>query len=340
MTRRSPLLLAAGLVLGALAPGGQDPPRPPAVPPAEPALVASDGLLASPGRVPEDATPEALARWGRALAAIGAGQAGERPPIRAFELELDVIHRRSGGSNQTQAGFRYLEDSRGPYLRAFLERRNLALLRGPAGDFLVDGDDVQPLAGREAEQDRRALEDYLGICRNFLALTRPDQLRLVRLEARAIAPAGDPDAEAEVRFEEDGARPVRLARAEDARLARTLEWLYVESPDFRLAAGSGRAPREVARALLGLDPASGEVRLALLAEGGAGPLVGARSLCVEVRSYRELEGAWHVPRSLLVRPVDPSAAPPGFAGPESTELWLKRESVINPPLTPRDFLPR
>ena len=340
------LLLAASLSLGASAPRprptqGQDPPpAPPILPAEEPALRASDGQPAAPGRVPADTAPEALARWQRALAAIGAGPAGERPPIAGFDLELDVTHRREGGSNKTLAGFRYLEDPRGPFLRAFLERRNLAVLRGPAGDFLVDGEEVQSLAGREAAQDRRQLEEYLSICRNFLSLTRPDQVRLVRLEARELAPPGEGDAGADVRFTGDPELVVRLARAEDARLARTLEWLYVESPDFRLAQSSARAGTEVPRALLGLERASGQVRLAFLAEGGSGPLVAPRSLCVEVRSYRELEGGWRVPQWLLVRPVDLQSALPRFARLEDTELWLKQESVINPPLTPRDFLPR
>lgn len=324
---------------GAPAPAPQDPPALPDLPgeAAPPVLIAADGEPVAPGRVPAGTSPEALRRWNRMLAKLASASEGPRPPITDFDLSVDVVHRREGGSNESEAGFRYLETPRGPYLRVYLERKDLVVLRGPSGDWLLDGDEVKDLRGRDGADDRRLLDEYTSLCRNFLSLTRPDQVRLVRLEAREVSPEPVAAGSLTLAFRDD-AGELRFPDARTAEEARGLEWLYVESPDFRLVQTRAGAPA-IPRALLGLERKTGEVRLAVLANA-AGPLIAPESVLVLLGRYRDLEGGWRVPRSLRVKPVDATTRPPGFARLEETEVWLKNASRLNTGLDARAFLPR
>ena len=329
----SPLWILPALLAAASA--RQDPPQPPALPgeSAPPAMIASDGEPAAPGRVPDGTSDEALGRWRRVLEAVGGGSLAGRPRVGSFDLALDVTHYHPSGSNDTQAGIRYLETAGGPYLRSFLERRDLVLLRGPSGDFLIDGEEPTALVGRDFAEDLRQLDEYTAICRNFLSLTRPDQVRLVRLEALgATARAGR-----QIVLEGERKSLLQLPDEQATEEALALEWLLVESPDFRLVAGEDAGGAH--RAVLGLDPGTGEVRFALLAEPGSGPLVDRTSLLVSVHPYRDIDGGWRVPRALEVRQVPADVLRPAFPARERLELWLKRESRLNPELTLRDFLP-
>lgn len=335
MPSTATLLLSVCVALAAGA--AQDPPDLPDLPgeAAPPPLLAADGEPVAPGRVPGGTAPEALRRWERMLATLAAAGDGARPSITDFDLAVDVVHRREGGSNESEAGFRYLEDRRGPFLRVYLERKDLVVLRGPSGDWLLDGDEVKDLRGRDGKDDRRLLDEYTSLCRNFLSLTRPDQIRLVRLEARDVAVEPAPERSPTLTFR-DAAGELRFPDERIAEEARGLEWLYVESPDFRLVEARATG---VPRALLGLERKSGEVRLAVLANA-AGPLIAPDSVLVLLGPYRDLEGGWRVPRSLKVKPVDGTLRPPAFAHLEETEIWLKNASRLNTGLTPKAFLPR
>lgn len=318
--------------------GRQDPPALPDLPGevAPPVLLAADGEAVAPGRVPGGTSPEALRRWTRMLATLASAGEVPRPSITDFDLSVDVVHRREGGSNESEAGFRYLENPRGPYLRVYLERKDLVVLRGPSGDWLLDGDEVKDLSGRDGIDDRRLLDEYTSLCRNFLSLTRPDQVRLVRLEARDVATDTVTEGSLVLTFRND-AGELRFPDAKIAEEARGLEWLYVESPDFRLVQ-SRAEPAGVPRALLGLERKSGEVRLAVLANA-SGPLIAPDSVLVMLGRYRDLEGGWRVPRSLHVKPVDTGVHPPAFARLEETQIWLKNASRLNTGLIPKAFLP-
>lgn len=329
------LILLASALRGPQDPAQEPlPPLPPEVEDTEP-LLASDGEPVAPGRIPEGTSTVALERWTRTLRGLGLGQDSGRPRITDFDLAVDVVHRRPGSSNESEAGLRYLEGRGGPFLRVYLERKDLVVLRGPTGDWLVDGDEVKDLAGRDGAEDRALLDEYAGLCRNFLSLTRPDQVRIVRIEEREVVPrAREP--ELALTFQGDEL-PVVFPQARIAEEARGLHWLLVESPDFQIVGSPEDDGAE--RALFGLDPGTDEVRLAILGPPGDGPLVGPGSVLVLLGRYRDLDGGWRVPRSLSIRPVDRTSAGRGFARLEAVELWLKNASRLNTGLGPRAFLP-
>lgn len=328
------------ILLGSAHRGTQDPPQEP-VPPLPPEvedtepLLASDGEPVAPGRIPEGTSTVAVERWGRTLRGLGLGPDSGRPRITDFDLSVDVVHRRPGSSNESEAGLRYLEGTGGPFLRVYLERKDLVVLRGPTGDWLVDGDEVKDLAGREGAEDRALLDEYAGLCRNFLSLTRPDQVRIVRIEEREVAPRTQ-ETDLAIMFQGDEI-PVVFPQAQIAEEARGLRWLLVQSPDFQILGSPEDNGAE--RALFGLDPGTDEVRLAILGPPGDGPMVGAGSVLVLLGRYRDLEGGWRVPRSLSIRPVDRTSLAQEFSKLEAIELWLKNASRLNTGLGPRAFLP-
>jgi hypothetical protein len=90
------------------------------------------------------------------------------------------------------------------------------LLRGPEGSFLIDGTEVVNLRGREGKDDRRRLEEWISIARNFLALAQPERVRLVELRELL----------------HDEVVPFLIPSL--ATRASELDWLEVRSPDFHL----------------------------------------------------------------------------------------------------------
>lgn len=345
------IYLFLALFLPALAPGGsvpvapQDPPTPPSISSAAafPDLLASDGKPAVPGRIPEDTSELARARWSRVREAT-AGK--DLDPITAFDLTFEVTFRRPGGTNQDKVSIQYLEQGETPYIRAKFMKKQVEFLRGPRGDYLITDGKTEPMAGRQFAEDVRQMDRFVGIAKNFITLTRPDRLTLVSLRDLRIAPPAvdgrlDPGAKTRVDF--IGADPLELPDEKLAAQARQLEWVEARSPDFRLVelVTSGRS-RQVFRALLGLDPKTGEVRLAVLGEDQNRAVVLENTQLVIIDKYRDLEGGYRVPAALEIREVDATRSPWTFQKRNGTSLYLSKKSraQLNPPLRLADFVPR
>ena len=303
---------------------GEKLPLPPVPAPAraggsEAALVASDGQPVAPGRIPEGTAPEARALWERIVAAARAGPA--RNPVRSFDLRFDVVVR--GESSRNDLGrVRYAFRSDQGWLRSVWEKSGRVELRGERGDWLIDADLVTPLVGRENAESRRELDEWVAIARNFLALSDPRSIAIVSL-ARADVPE------------------VPMPTEELAKLAEGLAWLSVESPDFRVVTGSV-ATTPVYRAGLGVDVATGEVRLALLQDAASRFALAPSTLLVHVATWIELDGH-RVPRDLAVHQVEatePGAPARRFEERPVAELWLlTRDSRLDPALPKEMFLP-
>ena len=301
-----------------------------------PTLAAVDGQPIAPGRIPKGTTPAAQALWSKFTG-------GDRkPPIHSFDLSFEVQVRQPGKFNEIQARIRFLQHPRGPFIDASFEREDRRSVRGPRGDFLVEEGDAQPMVGLDFEEDRRSLDRWCALSSHFITLSQPERIRLISLEQRSLS-AEQPKPLAanqhEVRFE--GIDPLVLPSAQLARQARGLEWLDIKSPDFRLyETRLARAEGNVQRALLGLDPATGEVRMAMLSEDVRGAIVLESALLVLVPRYQKLRETTRVPAQLEVREVDPRTSPWTFEARSGTTLFLKRDGRLNPPdLVPAAFIP-
>ncbi|MDP6940135.1 MAG: hypothetical protein QF848_15025 [Planctomycetota bacterium] len=306
--------------------GSQDPP----------ALVAVDGKPIAPGRIPEGTRPEAQVLWHKLTS-------GDRePPIHSFDLSFEAQVRQPGKFNEIQATIRFLQHPRGPFLDASFAREDRRSVRGPRGDFLVEEGDAQAMVGLDFEEDRRSLDRWCALSSHFITLSQPERIRLISLDQRALS-AEQPEPlsvkQHVVRFE--GIDPLVLPSAQLAQQARGLEWLDLQSPDFRLyETRLARAKGNVQRALLGLDPATGEVRMAMLSEAVRGAIVLESALLILVPRYQDFDNKTRVPAQLEVREVDPRTSPWTFEARSGTTIYLKSDGRLNPPdLSPAAFIP-
>jgi len=299
-----------------------------------------EGALPERGVLPEGTTPEARERWGRFVAATG-GSAARGPEIRTFDLTFDAVLREGTSTKNIEARYAFVAQE--GYLRSELRRSKRVTLRGPDGDWLIDGDELLRLKGRDFQSDKQQLDEWVTIARNFISLATPGQARVTSLgvprlrsdeaSTQTLAFEGHPAFALPPAVIEGPTGGKREARPFAAR-ARELEWLDVGSPDFHLYAGeaAGERPR-VFRALMGFDPAGGELELALLREEGR---VDSTRL-VHVLRWSEVDG-YHVPRHLEVYRVEP----PGVrfeARPSVTLFLLRGKGSINPELELALFQP-
>ena len=194
-------------------------------------------------------------------------------------------------------------------------------LRGPQGDWLIDGDEKVRLVGREGAGDRAQIDEVIGIARNFIALTDPASLRLASIELVDRPPGG---------------LPTHLTEA-----AAGLDWLAVTSPDFRLYSTpkrDGNAP-PLFRALLGVDRVKHEVGLALIHEAGTAPTMLETTLLVHLQDQHAV-GGYVVPRAIHVYRIDPQSRPWRFEEKPRSELTLRDTGLdLAPRLAPADFEP-
>lgn len=312
-----PLLLCAAASGAALAPPPQDPPPDPAHADGAPPALA-------PGVLPPDTAQPARELWGELLA-----QTLGREPIQAFDLSFWMRHRSQDGRQQNDLDARYRFLMPG-FVRVQLQSGR-EHLRGPRGDFLIDGDQIQPLTARSHVEDRRQLSETVAIARNFLSLTDPARLRIVRLARRDAPPIGLP--------------PGLASRAAE------LDWLEITSPDFHLA-GDGRpaawaaarpadAPR-LYRAVLGLERGDRRIALAVVHEEVAGALaLSPSTMLVQLGQHRDLDG-YRIPHRLLVHEVDLEQSPWAFRERATSELSLKPKPTtigLRPALAPEHFVP-
>lgn len=317
---RSALLLLA-LALQDATGAKQAPPLPPAPPlPGETGAAPVDPAIAAlvPGAMPAGAAPAAVEDWKRVLAATSVPGAA-LAPISAFQLELEVVYRKNAeaGSNDLRATYKFFAPG---FVRIDLKDRST--MRGPRGDWLEDrkaGQKVELSVGREHAEDRRQLDETLGIAKHFVALTHPGSLRLASLEKLPGPPAALPRAK-EKDFDLE-------------KRASELSWLRVRSPDFRLVGGGATAP--MTRATLGFDPKTGRVEIALLEEDRAASGLTATARALRLDKSLEAQG-YVVPKRIYVYSVEEGKLPAAFAPIPGMELFVVRANLA-PALGPPDF---
>lgn len=280
-------------------------------------LVASDGQPVVPGRIPSDTPEAARTLWERVLAWTRIGESAA--PVRSFDLGFDVVFRAEDRHNQFPARYAFVDDP--GWLRCEIERSKRVQVRGPKGDWLIEKGQPTRLVGRENRESRREMDQWVAISRNFLALTDPAKVRIVRLAT------GEPP-------------PAQVLPSRAVPLAPTFSWLEVESPDFRLYESAEEGVADpVYRARLGVDPASGAVGLALLEARGTRGVLASGALLVEIVGWRTV-GDRRLPENVLVHAVDPERVPFGFEERPSIDLWLSREDPrLNPELPATHFEP-
>jgi hypothetical protein len=301
--------------------GSKPPPAPPPFPgkeaPSKPtgpeARSAASDL--KPGELPAAATPEARSAWERVRAASLVPGA-DHAPVSAFELSIDVRYYRSGtrGSNDF-AGvvYRFLAPT---FVRVKTVEGNREVLRGPEGDWLHDGARNQTVnlsVGREFAEDRRQLDEWTGVARNFVSLTDPRSLRIAGLELLKSAPPCIP--------------------APLSKRAGEVAWLRVRSPDFRLVGanpGSG-----LFRASLGYDPKTSWVEIALVEEDLPEGNLRPSAKLIEMGQPAPSQG-FFVPKKILVYSIEEGRLPPAFAVPAGMDLVV-RSSNLRAALKPDDF---
>lgn len=303
---------------------GPEPPRSGPDGPAATTRPAPPAALPAPGALPADASPRALELFEALI-----GPQREQEPIRAFDLSFWMRHRSAEGRQQNDVDARYRFLMPG-FVRVELQSGR-ELLRGPRGDYLIDKGEVVPLTARVHVEDRQQLAEAVAIARNFLSLTDPARLRVVRLVARETAPHGLP--------------------GEWSERAAQLQWLEITSPDFHLAPRGGApaptpsadpvAPR-LYRVSLGLSAVDRRPQLVVIHEEVAGaPTLSPASMLVELRQHGELDG-FRLPRRVHVHEVDLSRSPWEFSARATSELALKPKPTtigLRPTLTPENFVP-
>jgi hypothetical protein len=278
--------------------------------PARPAAALERGVL------PPDTSEPARARWAKLCAATareGAGAAASASP-RAKSFEFTIQGDQYRGEKEAHAfnaRYRFLEP--GFVSITFLENGRTRL-RGPKGDWLIDGKRVTKLEGREFGEDLRELDEQVALSRTFAGLTEPESLRIVRLEALDRAPLGLP---AVLGQELSG-----------------LEWLRIESPDLASA-------REAAafEARVGLRAESGLPAVALFAQVQEGRPVEQSLQLLRLKDWKPIDG-WKVPHHVRSFALDPSRGPSAFAERPSLDLYLDPKGArLTAALGPGDFEP-
>lgn len=285
-----------------------------------------------PGELPRDASEPARAAWAKLIDATRESEEVVDPTTQArvrrpkqvapptgFDITLDITaHPRDAQSNDLPSTrYRFLPPG---FVRTTVLKSGRERLRGPKGDFLIDGGLVTPLSGREFEEDRREIASALAVANNFLALADPRKLRIAKLELVDRPPPELPPS----------------LRA----LGATLTWLAIESPDFDLIASQKRQGQGLYRVELGLEPATSLPALALIADSIEGQRVlDANALLVRMSNYRPLDG-FVVPFALKSHERELQSPAPMFEDLSSADIYLKqKDATLRPGLQPQDFTP-
>lgn len=303
----SGLVFASLLALSAR----QDPAPPVATTPTAP--IARVEL--KPGELPADASAEAKTLWQKLVTATRVDPAAAAPTgfDLTFEGEAHQAQRQSNDFPKT----RYRYDPRG-WVRLTILASGRERLSGKDGAFLIDGKEVIALTGREHAEDRRQIRDELSIAKNFLALTDPKNLRVAKLEKLAAPPT---------------VLPKPLA-AEGAKL----EWLAIESPDFRLFQSTNAPENANWRVELGLDPATHLPKLVSVTEIGLATMQAESAMLVDFRRYQALDG-FQVPAELETYGVDPALTPWKYSRFSTLKLGLCAGGTLRPTFKESDFVP-
>jgi hypothetical protein len=291
------------------------PARQDAAPPAPTTAVAPVELKA--GELPANASEDAKALWQKLVAATRVDPLAAKPTgfDLTFEGEAHQAQRQSNDFPKTR--YRFDPSGRGS-VRLTMLASGRERLFGKDGAFLLDGKEVVPLTGREHAEDRRQVNQELSIAKNFLALTDPKSLRVAKLEKLPAPPSVLP-------------KPLVAAGAK-------LEWLAIESPDFRLFQSTSVAPNANWRVELGLDAATHLPKLVSVTEIGLATMQAESAMLVDFRRYQALDG-FQVPAELETYGVDPALSPWKYSRFSTLKLGLCAGGTLRPTFKESDFLP-
>jgi len=272
------------------------------------------------GDLPPGAPAEARAAWEALLGA--AFPSGAPAPVTAFELEFDGrVYSADRQTNDFSGKYLYLDPG---FVRTELARSERVTMRGPEGDWLIfkDGRKVK-LEGRDFEVDVEELDRAVGVARSFVALTDPRTIRIERLELLPGPPSSIPDAL--------------------SKRAVALQWLLLETPDFRLASdrppGPGQPP-DLHRIELGLDRATHLPSLVVVRQSDLGQRGFESAQLLALQDFRTLDG-YRVPHTVVTYGPDAGTSPWTFDPRRPTfDLYVRGGTLRpQPPLTPASFRP-
>lgn len=273
--------------------------------------------LPEPGTLPADATPEARELW-LAMCAATLAPGRTRRPVESFRLSFDLRWRPSDQqSNDVHATYSFLAPK--GFVRYSLESGR-EHVRGPEGDWMIDGENKVKLVGREFGEDRRQIDEAVRIARNFVSLTDPSRLRISKLEL---------------------AKPVKGLPQKLVTRASKLTWLRIESPDFHLYRTDGK-PQEATTPVrsfqvdLGLDPATKRIEVAKLSELGSPRTA---PVLIHFSDFRAMDD-FMIPHGLLFYELEPRSKPLVFRNLPTSDLVLLKESgTLRAELGAKDFQP-
>lgn len=268
----------------------------------------------APPAPPAAATPVAVGdAAARALWEAITSAAVAKDTRRATAFVLDFEATRYSGENQTNdasATYSYMEPG---YVRMVL-KSGRERLRGPDGDWLIDKSGATRLVGRDFKQDIGELEESVAVARTFAHLSDPRGLSMEALRTLPAPPA---------------VLPPKLRE-----LAGGLDWLRLESRDFRAPPRPGQGPAPLDVLELGVERATRTPRIAVLTdpEHPEGALALSLEGTVGVDGYR-------VPERVTAWRLDLSSVPLRFPDRQTLDLWFTK-GTLAPKLTPDDFRPR
>jgi len=275
-------------------------------------------LAQDPTTAPQSPTTDAAAKavWDSLAEATLAEK-----PATAFDLHFHLRVRPDDiQSNDLTAHYRFLSPG---FVRATLESGR-EHLRGPQGDYLIDGEETLKLVGREAAEDKRQIDESIGVARNFLALTDP-----TRLKPSSIHPA---------------AAPTHLLPPLLQERARDLRWINITTSGFHLLSSARAVPeggRRVQQALLGISADAPVLQLAIVVEdtlsSDSSPIAPSQHVLLDLRRTASLD-SFQVPRHLRVHQLSRSGDAQIFRSKPSFELWL-RGGTLRPKFSADAFLP-
>ena len=280
-------------------------------------------LIQGPQTPPEAPENDAVAKasWEALAKATFA-----KEPATAFDLNFHLRIRPDDiQSNDLTAHYRFLSPG---FVRATLESGR-EHLRGPKGDYLIDGEESVKLVGREAAEDKKQIDETVGVARNFLALTDP-----ARLKPSSIQP---------------GVSPEGLLPEELHERARALNWINISTNGFHLLSSTEKLPegaRRTQQALLGISPETSTLALAVVLEETFGAdgvrLRAPQHILLDLRSTTALDN-FQVPRHLRMHQLIPkqklaAQSPMKFRAKPTFELWL-RGGTLRPEFNAEAFLP-
>ncbi|TDJ76047.1 MAG: hypothetical protein E2O39_03570 [Planctomycetota bacterium] len=239
--------------------------------------------------------------------------------MHSFDLGFDIEYRRTDGKNHFKA--RYVFSAKEGWIRCEVVGKDRVQLRGRDGDWLFLEGRWVPLEDRHTREAQRELAEWISIANNFIALTNPKSLRIVRLAKRGVPEA--------TWWPTDEAR----------KRASGLDWIEVASPDFRLfqSVKSGRAT-PVFVALLGTNRETSAIEQAVLHEDDSGAMVLESTLLVTIEKWTTLDG-YRVPLNMLVYNPDLRRSPWVFKARPGADMWLEKGGRLNPELPAETFLP-